>query len=140
MKLKISLLVILLGAAVITAGCTQKQQQQITNTITNDTQGKMEKQAVQEKEMKEMTYQFKGNLTDVTKGLIVGTITTKGNASGTAMASFDDSQYSLVASFEGLPDPANGEFYEGWVVRKNPLSVTGKISDSEAFNARIKPL
>ncbi|MFC1656024.1 hypothetical protein ACFL3C_04085 [Patescibacteria group bacterium] len=50
-----------------------------------------------------------------------------GSASGKVSATFED-EYILYATFEDLPDLEEDFFYEGWVVRNNPLSVlsTGK--------------
>ena len=53
---------------------------------------------------------------------------TGGTAVGTAGAYFNEVYY-LYAQFEGLPHPEEGYFYEGWIVRENPLSV---ISTGEA--------
>ncbi|MBD3330915.1 hypothetical protein GF354_05305 [Candidatus Peregrinibacteria bacterium] len=51
-----------------------------------------------------------------------------GNAEGQAGAQYTKAGYSLYARFSGLPHPEEGYFYEGWVVRQDPLSVlsTGK--------------
>ncbi len=51
-----------------------------------------------------------------------------GTATGTAGAYYDDG-YVLIASFENLPPLEEGYFYEGWVVRHEPLSV---LSTGEA--------
>lgn len=41
-----------------------------------------------------------------------------GNSSGDAKAKFADGVYTLVAIFEGLPEPQGTDFYEGWIVRR----------------------
>jgi hypothetical protein len=50
-----------------------------------------------------------------------------GNSNGYAVA-YSGESYTLLAGFENLPNPEGSDFYEGWVVRKQPLSVisTGK--------------
>ncbi|MBU1118253.1 hypothetical protein KKH43_00025 [Patescibacteria group bacterium] len=62
-------------------------------------------------------YQYFGNLLNVDNGDSLGQVRT----------AFDGS-YKLYATFERLPDPGDGDFYEGWIVKKNPTSVlsTGK--------------
>lgn len=86
---------------------------------------------IEKMEVKE--FQYKGLLSDVTKGSIRGT-NTNGNATGIARAGFDET-YSLRVTFENLPDPAGDDFYEGWVVRRgedfNVISTgpVGKIED-----------
>jgi len=42
--------------------------------------------------------------------------------------------FMLLAEFDELPDPEGDDFYEGWVVRQNPLSVisTGQLEKDEA--------
>jgi hypothetical protein len=45
-------------------------------------------------------------------------------ATGTASAVWDG-RYSLVASFQTIPDPEGTDFYEGWVVGPSVIS-TGK--------------
>lgn len=76
----------------------------------------------------EINYDYSGNLTDVTGGKTVGSINTENKASGIAKANFKNNTYSLIANFNDLPDPPGTDFYEGWVVRQNPLNVisTGK--------------
>lgn len=56
-----------------------------------------------------ITYDYEATLEDVSGG----------TASGVAQATFDGGAYLLLATFENLPTPATGYFYEGWVV-KNP--------------------
>lgn len=60
----------------------------------------------------EMTYDFEGKLKDVADG----------QATGVAKAAFKEGTYYLLATFEGLPQPADGEFFEGWIVRSIPFS------------------
>jgi len=82
------------------------------------------------KEMMTMTYQYSGQLADVTEGKTIRGINTGGNSSGLSKASFKDGSYSLLVTFNNLPDPEGTDFYEGWVVRKGQqFSVisTGKV-------------
>lgn len=44
-----------------------------------------------------------------------------GEASGTAYYTYEDSTYTLYATFEDLPKLEEGFFYEGWVVSNNPV-------------------
>jgi hypothetical protein len=57
---------------------------------------------------------------------------TGGDAIGLATATYGEA-YTLIASFENLPELEEGYFYEGWVVRNDPLSVvsTGELNGSE---------
>lgn len=79
----------------------------------------------------EMTYDYSGQLADVTRGNDVRGINTGSSSYGVAMAIFKNTSYMLLATFENLPDPQGTDFYEGWVVRKgSKFSVisTGKIT------------
>ena len=71
--------------------------------------------------MKDMLYDYNAKLEDVTGG----------NATGFVGVSYDNDLYDLYAEFEDLPNPGDDYFYEGWVVRNNPLSV---ISTGKAIN------
>jgi len=78
----------------------------------------------------EMAYDYSGNLKDVTEGKDIRGINTGGLSSGVANANFKDSEYMLFVEFADLPDPIGTDFYEGWVVRKNPnfdVISTGKV-------------
>ncbi len=65
---------------------------------------------------------------------------TGGEASGEALAKFDTetNKYTLHVTFKNLPALENEDFYEGWIVRKNPTSVlsTGEteIKDGTHIN------
>lgn len=72
-------------------------------------------------EMKELLYQYSGTLTDVTNGEEIRGINTQGEATGIAKSNWDGSQYLLLATFENLPEPTGGNFYEGWIVREDPF-------------------
>lgn len=65
---------------------------------------------------------YSSKLTDVTRGAILG-VDTQRNSSGSVMVSDSPGNYSLVATFENLPDPKNTDFYEGWLVSSNPVAV-----------------
>jgi len=45
-----------------------------------------------------------------------------GTASGSVGVDVITGVYHLYATFANLPEPAEGFFYEGWVVRTNPMS------------------
>ncbi len=62
--------------------------------------------------VKDVSYDYFGDLTDVSGG----------EASGTARAYFDGETYHLIAEFEDLPEPGPDYFYEGWVVRSEPFN------------------
>ncbi|PCI19191.1 hypothetical protein COB64_04080 [Candidatus Wolfebacteria bacterium] len=74
-------------------------------------------------DMEAIEYQYSGTISDVTGGETITGINTGGNSSGFAQVGYDGSKYSLRATFENLPDPQGTDFYEGWVVRKNPFDV-----------------
>jgi len=135
MKKTTSIFIVLMAIVLIGASCTQKQTSNLNTEAvmmkvepTEDTMMKGTDETM-EKEMMEMIYQFIGNLVDVTLGKTITGINTGNNATGVAQANFEDNTYSLLATFENLPDPKGTDFYEGWVVRKSPFDVisTGKI-------------
>ena len=72
-----------------------------------------------------------GSLTDVSGG----------TATGVAGSDVIDGIYHLYVAFENLPALEEGFFYEGWIVRKEPLSVmsTGALEDynSSLVNAYL---
>jgi len=91
--------------------------------LTKDTMMK-EMDDVMMKDMMTMTYEYSGQLQDVTGG----------NASGVAKANFTDGTYSLLATFENLPDPEGTDFYEGWIVRRGDafdVISTGKVEKTD---------
>lgn len=55
-----------------------------------------------------------------------------GSGAGSVKSVFTDS-YMLTASINSIPDPEEGFFYEGWIVRSSPLDVvsTGKLSKKD---------
>ncbi|HIA92164.1 TPA: anti-sigma factor [Candidatus Saccharibacteria bacterium] len=77
-------------------------------------------------------YQFQAGLVDVTEGA-ARSVDTNGEASGTALATFEDGKYLLNVEMSGLPEPTNGEFYEGWIVRKEPFKFisTGELEQTD---------
>lgn len=79
----------------------------------------------------DITFTHSGALADVS-----GTA-----ASGAVGADVITGVYHLYATFTDLPAPADGSFYEGWVVRREPLSVTsaGKavIHNNQYVNAYL---
>ena len=115
------------------AGCGQKEGEVVTQepvspppapAVTEEPveTTQPESEAV-EIEPVETVEQYTANLVDVTGG----------EASGSAMASYGDGLYSLMATFSDLPEPEGTDFYEGWVVRQSPLSVlsTGAVEKEE---------
>lgn len=68
-------------------------------------------------------------LEDVTGGDSIRGVSTNGSASGEATSGFEAGLYTLAASFQGLPAPSGTDFYEGWVVRQDPLDAvsTGRV-------------
>ena len=73
--------------------------------------------------MEDEGVKFAGELEDVSGG----------DASGTAKAEYVEGRYLMEAEFENLPELEDDFFYEGWIVRKDPLSVksTGATYDKE---------
>lgn len=57
------------------------------------------------------------SLADVTEGALIQGTQFDGAASGEAKAR-SGANYRLVATFQNLPEPVDGGFYEGWIVRK----------------------
>lgn len=68
--------------------------------------------------LKGVTFDYSGDLADVTGGTTLLGITTGGLSSGSARAVFAKGAYRLEATFKNLPDPSGTDFYEGWIVRK----------------------
>lgn len=52
---------------------------------------------------------------------------------GTVEATTQDGRYYLNGTFEDLPEPEDGYFYEGWIVRASPSSVisTGVVEKED---------
>ncbi len=78
-------------------------------------------------------YTHRGQLLDVTSGETIRGITTNGQASGEAALGFNDT-FMMRATFADLPDPQSDDFYEGWLVRRDPFhfistGVVEKIDD-----------
>ena len=91
----------------------------------SDAKGRQFELSVTNGVVKDVSYDYFGDLVDVSGG----------EASGTARAYFNGQEYILVADFNNLPDPESGYFYEGWVVRKQPLSV---ISTGSAKSRKLE--
>lgn len=64
-------------------------------------------------------YTYEGKLTDVAGG----------TTAGLAKADWQNNEYNFYSSFAGLKEPINGDYYEGWLVRKEPFGFvnTGKL-------------
>ena len=107
----------------------KSQGENMDQVIKGEKKEDIDKEPDQDNEIDDMTFQYSGNLSDVSSGNTIRNITTNGNARGFAQADFDGDTYNLKVKFENLPDPNGSDFYEGWVVRQNPLSVisTGKV-------------
>lgn len=73
--------------------------------------------------------EYELNIVDVTNGAELRGIATSADAAGYATASYEDGEYMLMAEFQNLTDPLGDDFYEGWVVRKDPFAFwsTGKL-------------
>lgn len=54
---------------------------------------------------------------------------TGGKASGVLRSGYKNGEYALYTSFAGLMDPINDDYYEGWLVRREPFDYisTGRI-------------
>ncbi len=70
------------------------------------------------------------NLFDVSDGKTLRWIQTK-DTKWYGKAAFSNDIYSLAVVFENLPKPQNWDFYEGWIVQKEPFQFisTGKIEE-----------
>lgn len=79
--------------------------------------------------MKTMTYAKEGGLSDVTAGREILGISTGGSAGGTVQSNFGEGGYHLRVVMSGLPGPIGDAYYEGWLVRLDPLEAisTGKV-------------
>ena len=69
--------------------------------------------------MSESIFTHKASLADVSGG----------KATGIAMSGYNDGAYTLSASFAGLIEPQNGDYYEGWIVKQEPFEFlsTGRV-------------
>ena len=69
--------------------------------------------------MMSMNYVYSGMLIDVTSS----------TSSGLAKSNFENNEYNFYATLANLREPINGDYYEGWLVRKDPFGFvsTGKI-------------
>ena len=75
-----------------------------------------------------LTYTLSAQLNDVTDKRTIQGINFNGKAAGKIEAGFIDENYKMYARFGNLPEPTDGAFYEGWLVKKDTNSVisTGK--------------
>jgi hypothetical protein len=73
----------------------------------------------EENKVAEINYSYYGELIDVSGG----------QAAGVAQAGLTDGLYSLLAELDQLLEPTGTDFYEGWIVRKEPFDFisTGKL-------------
>lgn len=84
-------------------------------------------------------YQLKGELLDVTMAKTVRGVQTGGQSKGEAKARFVDGKYEMVATFDNLPDPKDDDFYEGWIVRRDPFKFisTGEVVEVNGVYTNI---
>jgi hypothetical protein len=120
---KVIVLILFLG--VFMSGCSLTDNNQNQSQPIFDSNVPVEGDDVVDDVVEETskTYQYNGELIDVTDGKSIRSLNTGGNASGKVGANYEDGKYLLVAEFKDLPDPQNNEFYEGWIVRRSPLEV-----------------
>ena len=117
----------LIIALITLAGCTQTETLPTQETSTAPIEPIMAEPQGQSPTNLIDDHDFSGKLEDVSNG----------QATGQAYAKYDGETYMLYADFENLPPLENGYFYEGWVVRKNPLSIisTGETFTLDTFHA-----
>ena len=72
---------------------------------------------------------FVKNLNNVTDGKIIKGLITPKRASGYAQVDYQDRQFSLEAVFDSLGTPKWDDFYEGWLVQRDPFKFisTGEL-------------
>ena len=133
MKLKILIIVLVLGLAGILAYVFLSPSPETANVSTPSDEVMVE-DAMMKKEEDSMMFQFSGVLYDVTKGKTVTGVNTKGRATGMAHAKFEDGTYNLLVTFENLPDPQGTDFYEGWIVRRGVRFHVISSSKAEKIN------
>jgi len=117
---------------------TEETSENEANTVivnktlnTSNTVGEIKKERqTGEGDEQSSTLQQRGDLKDVTGGASVRGIVTN-NTSGIVMTILEDGRYSLSATFTNLPAPTGTDFYEGWIVKSDPLDVvsTGKLEN-----------
>lgn len=80
----------------------------------------------------------KYNIVDVTDGKEVRWVTTS-DTKWYGKAAFSGETYSLAVLFENLPEPQNGDFYEWWLVQKEPFKFisTGEIENKDGMDVNI---
>ena len=109
-------------ANIKTNGVKNQKQAMIEPEIIKDGMGSDDSMDAQEEgisaeEIEQMSYQYYGQLEDVSGG----------SSSGIVRATFEET-YKMVATFENLPDPEGTDFYEGWIV----IPGTSVLSTGEA--------
>ena len=63
---------------------------------------------------------FFSELNDMTGGATIGGINTGGNANGFVELVFDFSNTTASATYDGLPDPPAGSYYNTWITEAGP--------------------
>ncbi len=84
---------------------------------------------VQSKDESVVNNIFVKNLKNVTDGKIVKGLITPKRASGYAQVDYENGQFSLEAVFDSLGTPKGDDFYEGWLVQRDPFKFisTGEL-------------
>jgi hypothetical protein len=138
MKNKSLLILSSLAALVILVGggCANKTTKE-QNIETKNTSGAidLEQEAAEQSLVPtDLPFYLAADLKDVTKGEVIRGVTTSGQAAGLADAT-RQGDYTLKARIAGLPTPLGKDFYEGWVVRQEPLSVvsTGRLTKDGGY-------
>lgn len=119
--------ILLIFTLFLLVGCTKEvviEKENVGNKISEDI---VEEKIIEAES--EMTFSYQGKLEDVSGG----------SASGTSQANFSEGKYDLLAEFKNLPDPEGTDFYEGWVVRKDPFAFisTGKAREENGTYSNI---
>jgi len=153
---------IIIAVLVMGAGCSQTPEEEVVVDVVEEQEPTEETAVVDEAvadkaivdsqpeednteisdEMKaimdEVAYAYSGELKDVTGQKTIRGITTTNKSSGQAQADYLNNKYMLIAEFTDLPEPQDGDFYEGWVVRSSPFNFisTGKavLENNEYIN------
>jgi len=110
---KVYFIICLAFIAIVITGCVNVA----TDQAVQENQVEL---LVQEEATEEVQYDYSADLEDVTGGL----------STGKAYAQLNENEYTLFAYFNDLPEITDDFFYEGWIVRKSPLSV---LSTGKAF-------
>ena len=140
------LFLIIMAVLIIGAGCSQMPEEEVVVDVVEEELIEEVVEEVVETEisdemkmiMSEVSYAYSGELKDVTDQKAIRGIITTDETGGEAQADYLNDKYMLIAEFENLPEPQDGDFYEGWVVRSDPFDFisTGKavLENDEYIN------